>query len=323
MEKLVIVIPNYNGEQYVKDCMDSLLPEGFPILIIDNASSDHSAEYMDEYARQFPNQVRVIRMEKNTGFCGAVNKGITECNSEYVILLNNDTVIEAGFCKALLDRIESDENIFSVSSRMINMKQPMLLDDTGDLYCALGWAFAPAKDQSVKEYLKPCKIFAACAGAAIYRRAIFEQIGLFDDNHFAYLEDIDIGYRAKLYGYENWYEPSAKVYHAGSGVSGSRHNTFKVTISARNSIYLLFKNMFLVQFLLNFPLLLLGYLVKTAFFVKKGLGKAYIKGIAEGFRLSFSKKGFEHKIHWTPSRIKNACKVQLELWINTVRRFVG
>lgn len=82
------------------------------------------------------------------------------------------------------------------------------------------------------------KIFTACAGAAIYRRELLEKTGLFDVEHFAYLEDIDIGYRARIQGYENWYEPSAKVYHVGSGTSGSRYNLFKVRYSSRNNIYL-------------------------------------------------------------------------------------
>ena len=91
---------------------------------------------------------------------------------------------------------------------------------------------------------------------------ILKEIGLFDENHFAYLEDVDLGYRAKIHGYDNFYEPLAVCYHAGSGFSGSRYNEFKVNLSSRNSIYLILKNMPLLQLLINLPFLLLGFLTK-------------------------------------------------------------
>ena len=117
-------------------------------------------------------------------------------------------------------------------------------------------------------YTKDDTVFTACAGAAIYRRSVFDEIGFFDESHFAYLEDIDIGYRAMIYGYKNCFCSSALVYHVGSGTSGSKYNTFKVKLSARNSVWLNYKNMPLLQLILNFLPLLLGYLVKYLFFCK-------------------------------------------------------
>lgn len=161
---------------------------------------------------------------------------------------------------------------FSTSAKMLSMKEPEIIDDAGDFYCALGWAFARGKGMDSGRYTEPSKIFAACGGAAIYRRDVFAKIGYFDENHFAYLEDIDIGYRARIFGYQNGYCPEAIVYHAGSGASGSRYNAFKVDLSSRNSIYLIYKNMPLLQLILNLPFLLLGFLVKTLFFIKRDLG---------------------------------------------------
>ena len=126
------------------------------------------------------------------------------------------------------------------------------------------------------------RFFAACGGAAIYRRDVFAKIGYFDENHFAYLEDIDIGYRARIFGYQNGYCPDAIVYHAGSGASGSRYNAFKVDLSSRNSIYLIYKNMPLLQLILNLPFLLLGFLVKTLFLYKKGIWASLSAGTVEG-----------------------------------------
>ena len=79
-------------------------------------------------------------------------------------------------------------------------------------YCALGWAYARGKGKNIHTYEKEEKIFASCAGAAIYRKKIFDELGYFDEEHFAYLEDMDVGYRARIYGYENWYAPDAMVY---------------------------------------------------------------------------------------------------------------
>ena len=138
--------------------------------------------------------------------------------------------------------------------------------------------------RSSELYQKSCRVFSACAGAAIYRRAVFHEIGLFDELHFAYLEDIDVGWRAKLYGYDNVYCPDAVVYHVGSGTSGSRYNSFKVRLAARNCIYLNYKNMPGWQLLLNAPFLLAGIFVKYLFFVKNGFGGDYVSGLKEGIR---------------------------------------
>ena len=131
---------------------------------------------------------------------------------------------------------------------------------------------------------------------------VMQETGFFDENHFAYLEDVDIGYRARLLGYKNYYEPSAVCYHAGSGFSGSRYNEFKISLSSRNSIYLVLKNMPLLQILFNLPFLFAGFFVKFVFFAVKGYGNTYCKGLLNGFNLYFSKEGRGHKV---PFKMKN------------------
>ena len=225
-----------------------------------------------------------IFLKENTGFSGAVNTGIRAADTPYVLLLNNDTRVEPGFVAAMERAMDQSPKIFSVSSRMIQMYHPELLDDAGDMYSILGWAYQRGVGRSVNLYQKSCRVFSACAGAAIYRRAVFDEIGLFDELHFAYLEDIDVGWRAKLYGYDNVYCPDAAVYHVGSGTSGSRYNSFKVRLAARNCIYLNYKNMPGWQILLNAPFLLAGIFVKYLFFVKNGFGGDYVSGLKEGIR---------------------------------------
>lgn len=316
--KTTVVIPNYNGRNYLRDCLTSLLKGSVvpAIIVVDNGSADESTAMVEE---EFP-MVKLIALPENRGFSAAVNIGIHEAETEYVFLLNNDTIVLKDTIEELEAAMERHPNAFSVAAKMLQMKNPELIDSAGDFYCALGWAFARGKDRKAEAFSKETPVFSACAGAALYRKAVFEQIGDFDENHFAYLEDIDIGYRADIYGYRNYYSPASVVLHAGSGSSGSRHNKFKVDLSSRNSIYLIYKNMPILQVLLNLPFLLLGYLVKILFFLKKGLGADYIKGLGKGFQLAFSKRGREHKVRFSMKHFGNYVAIQLQLWANMFRR---
>lgn len=311
---VTIIIPNYNGYAFLKDCLEALMPqikESMDVLVVDNGSTDESVSFLQNLE-----SVKTIFLSENTGFCGAVNAGIKASRTKYVILLNNDTKVLPGYVDNLVEAMEQDERIFSGSARMLQMHAPDRIDDAGDEYCALGWAFARGKGKAADHYEKPAEVFAACGGASIYRREVFEQIGFFDEQHFAYLEDIDMGYRARIFGYRNVYVPSAKVLHFGSGFSGSRHNAFKVSLSSRNSVYLPWKNMPLVQLILNAPFLVIGYFVKYIFFVRKGLGKEYRQGISEGFKLCRSVPRKEYKVGGFFKHFKSYCHIQFLLWKN-------
>lgn len=314
MREVSIVIPNYNGKHFLETCLKAVFAqtiENQEVIVVDNGSTDGSLEYLST----FPG-VRVIALDRNYGFCHAVNVGIQSSESEYVILLNNDTEVTKNFSGALLQMIKSDERIFSCSSKMIQFHHRERMDDAGDYYCALGWAFARGKGGCPKDYEQPKDIFASCGGAAIYRKKMLESLGYFDEEHFAYLEDIDLGYRARIQGFRNVYAPEAVVYHVGSGFSGSAHNAFKVRLSSRNNVYLAYKNMPFLQLILNSPFLLLGHLIKWLFFVKKGLGKEYVSGLREGIRLCKKHK----KVRFSWKNLPNYGTIQLELWLNMVRR---
>lgn len=319
MKEVTVVIPNYNGMKYLKICLDALRRQTlkeFTILLVDNGSEDESVTYVRD---NYP-EVEVICLPENTGFCGAVNTGIRKTVTPYVILLNNDTEVFPEFCEELLKGIKRRKKAFSAAGKLIQYHDKTKIDDAGNYYCALGWAYARGKDQPVDRYEKAEKIFSSCAGAAIYRMEILKKIGLLDEAHFAYLEDMDLGYRARIFGYENWYIPTARVYHVGSGTSGSRYNTFKTGYSARNNVYLIHKNMPLAQLLLNLPLLLLGFGTKAVFFQKKGLGAEYRKGLWKGLLLGYKKENRKKKIRFQWKNIGNYARIQLELWINIVRR---
>lgn len=310
--KATIIIPNYNGKHFLKPCLDSLAKQtykDYEIMIVDNASTDGSLSYIEEF---YP-ELRVISLSKNFGFSRAVNEGIKAARTPYVILLNNDTTADPQYIEEMVHAIEVSKSIFSVSSKMIQMYHPGLIDSAGDQYTLMGWGVCRGTGRSITNYTKPDSIFTACAGAAIYRRSVFQKIGYFDESHFAYLEDIDIGYRAKIFGYKNLYCPTAIVYHVGSGTSGSKYNSFKVKLSARNSIYLNYKNMPLFQLILNVVPLFLGYLVKYLFFCKIGFGKDYMDGITEGLKNVHNCKKVPFRFRHLPSYVK----IELELIWNT------
>ncbi len=314
--KTTVIVPNYNGMTYLPGCLAALesLDEEFAVCVVDNGSTDGSVAFLRDYRGRKPTEV--VYLPENTGFCGAVNTGISRTQTPYVLLLNNDTEVLPGFVKALEDNLDAHPDTFSASAKMLVMQQRQLVDDAGDYYCALGYAFGRGKGKPAEEYDKPCLVFSACGGAAIYRRAVLSEIGLFDEAHFAYLEDVDIGYRARIYGYVNRYEPKAQVLHAGSAVSGSRHNAFKVTLASRNSIYLIWKNMPLAQHLLNLPFIFAGILIKTLFFTAKGLGGIYLKGIGKGLLLACSENGRKARVRFRMKHFCNYLAIQLELWQN-------
>ena len=311
-----VVIPNFNGIAFLDSVLASLEGQtlsNFEVILVDNGSTDGSCSFV---TANYP-WVHLIELSENFGFCGAVNAGIRAAKAPYVLLLNNDTEVKEDFVEEMLAAIRRHKNAFSCGARMVQYHDRDRLDDVGNYYCALGWSFARGRGKDIHAYETEDKIFSACAGAAIYRKKILEKTGYFDEEHFAYLEDTDIGYRARIYGYENWYAPKAIVYHVGSGTSGSRYNQFKTRYSSRNNIYLIYKNMPLLQIILNLPFLAVGFLIKFLFFAVKGMGKEYAAGIKNGFSISMKNKKVPFRIKHLP----NYCKIQLELWINIIRRF--
>lgn len=318
MKKVTVIIPNYNGMKYIKDCLDSLQEQSmtdFDVIVVDNASTDGSIELVEEMYKD----VIVKKLDQNYGFCHAVNVGISMTKTDYLILLNNDTKVDREFVKELYVAIDKYTDTFAVASKMLQLNAPDKIDAAGDLYCALGWAFSLGKDHSKARYDKESVVFSACGGAAIYRKSIFDQIGYFDELHFSYLEDVDVCYRARIMGYKNRYTPKAVVYHAGSGTTGSRHNSFKVRLAARNSWYVIYKNMPWVQIIINLPFFLIGFGVKALYFILKGFGREYLSGMKRGYLMCTEGRKYPYDSRF----LKNYCIIQLELWVNMFRRIFG
>jgi len=300
-----IVIPNYNGEKYILDCIASIydqIENKREIIIIDNHSTDRSVYLIQEH---YPDTTLIIN-DENVGFAAAVNQGIRAASGQYVILLNNDAFAREGFVQALYECISSDPSIFSAAAKMLRYSEPHLIDNAGDEFTIFGWAYKAGDGRPSEAYDKPRVIFSACAGAAIYRKEVFEEIGYFDERFFAYLEDVDIGFRANLHGYKNVFCPKAEALHIGSSTTGGKYNDFKVQISARNNVWLLFLNLSAPALLISMPLFLLGFLLKFLFFLKKGYGKAYSTGIRNALTHIRTIKGRKKKEKYP---VKNLIKI--------------
>ncbi len=288
MNKVSIIIPNYNGKEYMDKCMQQLAKQNysdFDVIVVDNGSVDQSGSIAMKYRDEL--KVSVIELNENLGFSRAVNEGIKASCSEYVILLNNDAYAETDCVGELVNIMESDSEIFSAQALMLQNRDCSLVDGAGDYFSAMGWAFARGKDKNASYYTTDRDVFSCCAGAAIYRKAVFDEIGLFDEAFFAYLEDMDVGYRARLHGYRNVFAAKARVLHVGSGSTGSRHNSFKVKLSARNSFLVMYKNFAWWQWVVNMPFIAAGFIIKVIYFIPKGLTKDYVKGV---FSASSKKK---------------------------------
>lgn len=313
MTEVTIIIPNYNGKKLLENCIKILerqTCQEFKLLVIDNGSKDGSTDVTSESL-----YMEMVALPENTGFCGAVNLGFEMTTTPYAILLNNDTEAEPHFVEELLKGIRQSERIFSCGAQMLDFKQRELLDNAGDLYTLPGWAVARGKGRPAADYGKQTDVFSCCGGAVIYRMSVLKQIGVMDEKHFAYLEDLDLGYRARIAGYRNRYIPEAKVYHVGSATTGSRYNEKKVFLAARNSMFVIYKNMPLLQFLINLPFLFAGVLVKWLFFCKKGFGRRYLEGIAEGIGQCRTCR----KVRFKVGNLRNYVKIEWELITNIFR----
>ncbi len=277
-----VIIPNYNGVRFLNECLNSINEDSIlEIIVVDNASQDESVDFILE---NHPNVV-LIRNDINYGFAKAVNQGILKAKGDYVFLFNNDAILADDYViSRLVHEIESEPNTFGVSAKMIQWHDKSLIDDAGDEYTVLGWTKRVGYGKSIDNYSKSRDTFSACAGAALYDKQALLDLGLFDEEFFAYMEDVDLSFRARLSGYNIRYCADACVYHYGSGTSGSQYNSFKTHLAAKNNVFVVYKNMVWPVLIINFIFLLVGFFIKTLFFVRKGHGRIYLSGLKEGFK---------------------------------------
>ncbi len=238
--KFSVVIPNWNGRHFLGACLTSLQQQTYndiEIIVVDNASDDGSQALVRE---RFP-QVQLITLPENRGFTGACNIGIQAASGDIIALLNNDTEVDVGWIKEIVEGFCSDQEIGMVASKMLLFDKRDHFHTAGDTFGTDGSAGnRGAWERDVGQYDRVEYVFGACGGAAAYRKSMLDDIGLLDDDFFFLLEDVDLAWRAQLAGYKALYVPSAVVYHhlsaSGGGITASYYD-------GRNSIWVLVKNM--------------------------------------------------------------------------------
>ncbi len=236
-----VVIVNWNGRHLLGECLDSLLAQSvgvIEIILVDNGSRDGSAEYVQERYHD----VRVVSLPENIGFAGGNNAGIRAASGKYIALLNNDTKVDPNWLTNLLKEAEASPAIVGMwASKILSYDNPGIIDNVGLLLYPDGLGRGKGRlEADGGQYDERNEAFFPSGCAGLYRREMLEEIGLFDDEFFAYADDVDLGLRARLAGWQCIYVPSAKVYHKYSA-SSSAHSPFKAFLVERNRIWVLLK----------------------------------------------------------------------------------
>lgn len=294
--KVSIVIPNWNGEDFLADCLDALLKQSqkCSIVVVENGSVDSSDEILASYG----NKITVLKQPKNLGFDGGVNVGIRfaqKHKSDYIALLNNDAIVPPNWLKSLVGVLNADDSVGIVTSKILHFDENRL-DSTGDFYTIYGLPFPRGRNEIDKgQYDNSIEIFGASGGASLYRAKMFEEIGIFDEDFFAYYEDVEISFRAQLRGWKVRYQPKAEVRHHISGTS-NKISGFATYHCAKNFWFTYVKNMPALLFWKYLPFASYWYCRMFAARLVKGGLWPFFKGWVAGLALLPKKFGERLKI---------------------------
>jgi GT2 family glycosyltransferase len=274
MVAISIVITNFNGRKYLEACLTSVLSQtfkDFEVIIADNGSSDDSVDYLK---KNFP-CVRVIKNEKNLGFAGGTNAGIVQARGEYILTLNNDTQMENSFLKELIVPMELDNRIGMCASKML--LNDGRIDSTGICLSRSGAAWdRGTMEPDLGQYDSSEEVFGPCAGAALYRKKMLDEIGLFDEDFFLYMEDVDLAFRGRLAGWRCCYIPDAKVRHVHGGTS-AQGSELAIYYGNRNLLWNVVKNFPRTLLIASMPWIVGRSLAVMPYYLLKGKGRIIFK----------------------------------------------
>ena len=240
-ELISVIIPNWNGAKHIVTCLESVVQSSYrtlEIIVVDNGSTDESIALI---TKNFPD-VKILKFNSNNGFSVAINVGIKESQGEFIFLLNNDMKLDPNCIERLCSSLCNRPNCSMATGKVIRFDQTDHIDSAGD---SITTSCAPFnrghlhKDSG--QYNNEELIFGGCAGATLYRRELFSQIGTFDETFFAYMEDVDFNCRALLTGHNTVYIPGAITYHHGNATFGT-FSFAHVFYTNRNTLFVLLKN---------------------------------------------------------------------------------
>lgn len=286
-KKVSVIVITYNGKHHLKECFDSLKKQtykNFDAYLLDNASVDGSSDFIRE---NYP-WMKVIQFKTNYGFAEGYNRAIKMVNTEYVALLNDDTRTDPKWLEELVKAIESDETLFAVGSKILFYDRPDIINHAGAKITIIGAGFDIGfGEKDSPEFNEQKYVGAVCGAGMLVRKEIFEEIGGFDEDYFAYFEDLDLCWRAWLYGYKTLYVPTSVVYHKFGGSWGKRDTPRRIYYCQRNRIIDILKNFEKKNVLLGILFSIPYEFVRIAMFVKDGSldnVKAVINGGITGLK---------------------------------------
>ncbi|HEY6507591.1 MAG TPA: glycosyltransferase family 2 protein [Vicinamibacterales bacterium] len=235
-----IVIVSWNGREHLDACLRAvaaLRDVSAETIVVDNASTDGTAAFL---RAAFP-WVRVVPLAENRGFAGGNNAGVKEARGRYVALLNNDTVVDPGWLRALVDGLDEARGVALSTSCIVYMHDPAVIDSAGDSVIRWGGAFKRHHGAALEAASTSCEVFGVCGAACLMPKRVFDELGGFDEDFFFSHEDADLSYRARLLGYRCWYVAGAVVRHHGGGTSG-KASPFTVFHGQRNLAWMYVKD---------------------------------------------------------------------------------
>jgi GT2 family glycosyltransferase len=252
-----VVVTNWNGRSDLEGCLTALRAqtyENFEVIVVDNGSTDGSLELLEA---DFP-EARVVPLGENRGFATANNTGIREARGEYVALLNNDTEVDPRWLAELVASLKRHPAAASVTSKMLLFDQPETIDGAGDV---LNWLFLPYprghRGPDRGQYEDEVEVFSASGGAALWRGNVLKELGAFDEAFFIFYEDVDLGFRARLQGYECWYVPTSIVLHR-RGAATKGLTEFELFHPLKNRWFVILKNTPTRLFVRHIPQIVYG-----------------------------------------------------------------
>jgi len=278
MNDTAIVIPNLNGITSISECVDSLLGQTLQteVIVVENGSTDGSRKFLEE---KYPNLTLLVQ-DKNYGFAGGVNIGIRyalQNGFKYIGLLNNDAVADKHWLENLRSVFEKDPKIGIATCKLMSIDKKSL-DSTGDFYTFWGLPYPRGRGEAVtSKYDNATDVFAGSGGASLYSAEMFRAIGLFDEDFFAYYEDVDISFRAQLTGWKVVYVPDAIAYHQIGKTSGKMKG-FTTFQTMKNLPMLAWKNLPLNLLPKVLPKFFLAYSMFYLRAWQRGLGIYATKG---------------------------------------------
>lgn len=268
------IVVNYEGREFIADCLSSLLAQTRPpddILVIDNASTDGSAELVE---KSFP-EVSLIRLPKNVGYPAACNLGIEKSRSDLVAVLNNDLILDSRWLEALLSQNFEPWDFWA--SQILTANEPRTIDSAGDGMAVIGSAYKIGNGDPPGSFPNQDEVFGPCAAAAVYRRTMLEELGGFDEDFFLIYEDADLSMRARLKGHRCLYVPEAVVYHRVNQSIGTFSHNY-VFYGHRNSECLFWKNMPTALLIRYFPERCFFNLLSFLYFAYHGRAGSFLAG---------------------------------------------